>query len=92
MRPLMMRMLHEQHGISELFVTHLLSRNLRYQEDLDPTEIARSLSMPINTVKSHLKRSLAILREQVGDTAACGGAAGTTSKLDPSPSKKRPVT
>jgi RNA polymerase sigma-70 factor (ECF subfamily) len=65
---------------------------LRYQEDLDPTEIARTLSMPINTVKSHLKRSLAILREQVGDTAACGGAAGTTSKLDPSPSKKRPVT
>ena len=31
---LMMRMLHEQHGISELFVTHLLSRNMRYQEDL----------------------------------------------------------
>jgi len=30
----MMRMLHEQHGISELFVTHLLSRNMRYQEDL----------------------------------------------------------
>jgi len=33
-KQLMMRMLHEQHGISELFVTHLLSRNLRYQEDL----------------------------------------------------------
>ncbi len=31
---LMMRMLHEQHGISELFVTHLLSRNMRYEEDL----------------------------------------------------------
>ena len=31
---LMMRMLHEQHGISELFVTHLLSRNIRYEEDL----------------------------------------------------------
>ena len=33
-KPLMMRLLHEQHGISELFVTHLLARNLRYQEDL----------------------------------------------------------
>ena len=31
---LMMRMLHEQHGISELFVTHLLTRNMRYEEDL----------------------------------------------------------
>jgi CRP-like cAMP-binding protein len=27
-------MLHEQHGISELFVTHLLTRNMRYHEDL----------------------------------------------------------
>ena len=36
---------------------------LRYQEDLDPTDIARTLSMSINTVKSHLKRSLAVLRK-----------------------------
>jgi RNA polymerase sigma-70 factor (ECF subfamily) len=35
---------------------------LRYQEDLDPPEIARTLGMPLNTVKSHLKRSLASLR------------------------------
>lgn len=38
---------------------------LRYQEDLDPTEIARVLDMPVNTVKSHLRRSLAILKEKV---------------------------
>ncbi len=38
---------------------------LRYQEDLDPTEIARILDMPVNTVKSHLRRSLVILREKV---------------------------
>ena len=31
---LMARMLHEQHDISELFVTNLLSHNLRYEEDL----------------------------------------------------------
>ena len=35
---------------------------LRYQEDLDPSEIATTLRMPLNTVKSHLKRSLASLR------------------------------
>ena len=31
---LMLRMLHEKHGISELFVAHLLSRNIRYEADL----------------------------------------------------------
>ena len=36
---------------------------LRYQEDLEPIDIARTLDMPINTVKSHLKRSLGILRQ-----------------------------
>ncbi len=38
---------------------------LRYQEDLDPVEVARVLDMPVNTVKSHLKRSLASLRERM---------------------------
>lgn len=37
---------------------------LRYQEDLDPAEIAKVLDLPVNTVKSHLKRSLRKLREQ----------------------------
>jgi RNA polymerase sigma-70 factor (ECF subfamily) len=37
---------------------------LRYQEDLDPLDIARTLEMPINTVKSHLKRSLEIMRQK----------------------------
>ena len=35
---------------------------LRYQEDMEPSEIASVLSMPLNTVKSHLTRSLAMLR------------------------------
>ncbi len=43
---------------------------LRYQEDLDPLEIAQTLRMPVNTVKSRLKRSLAELRERM--TAAAG--------------------
>jgi len=33
-KPQMARMLHGQHGVSELFVTHLLSRTIRYEEDL----------------------------------------------------------
>jgi RNA polymerase sigma-70 factor (ECF subfamily) len=47
---------------------------LRYQEDLDPVEIARMLEMPINTVKSHLKRSLATLRSRLDDSLStpCG--------------------
>ena len=35
---------------------------LRYQEDLGPDEIAATLEMSVNTVKSHLKRSLEQLR------------------------------
>jgi RNA polymerase sigma-70 factor (ECF subfamily) len=38
---------------------------LRYQEDLDPLEIAKTLDMPINTVKSHLKRSLETMRQEI---------------------------
>jgi RNA polymerase sigma-70 factor, ECF subfamily len=35
---------------------------LRYQEDRDVAEIASALDMPVNTVKSHIKRSLTALR------------------------------
>jgi RNA polymerase sigma-70 factor, ECF subfamily len=42
---------------------------LRYQEDLDPVEIARALEIPINTVKSHLKRSLNTLRARLSGLA-----------------------
>jgi RNA polymerase sigma-70 factor, ECF subfamily len=37
---------------------------LRYQEDLDPTDIVAVLDMPLATVKSHLRRSLDWLRTQ----------------------------
>jgi RNA polymerase sigma-70 factor, ECF subfamily len=40
---------------------------LKYQEDLDPSEIATTLDMPLNTVKSHLQRSLASLRAGCGE-------------------------
>jgi RNA polymerase sigma-70 factor, ECF subfamily len=39
---------------------------LRYQEDLMPEEIASVMDMPVRTVKSHLQRSLAMLREKIG--------------------------
>ncbi|MFZ0630905.1 MAG: RNA polymerase sigma factor [Acidobacteriaceae bacterium] len=38
---------------------------LRYQEDLTPDEIAEALGMPVATVKSHLRRTLALLREKL---------------------------
>jgi RNA polymerase sigma-70 factor (ECF subfamily) len=38
---------------------------LRYQEDLDPAEIADLMAIPVGTVKSHLQRSLALLREKL---------------------------
>ena len=40
---------------------------LRYQEDLDPADIADLLNMPVNTVKSQLQRALIILRGKVGN-------------------------
>jgi CRP/FNR family cyclic AMP-dependent transcriptional regulator len=33
-RSVMARILHDQHDVSELFVTHLLSRNIRFEADL----------------------------------------------------------
>jgi CRP-like cAMP-binding protein len=33
-KSLMVRLLHEQQGISELFMTHLLTRSIRFEEDL----------------------------------------------------------
>ena len=38
---------------------------LRYQEDLDPSEICRIVDMPVNTVKSHLHRALQSLRRKL---------------------------
>ena len=38
---------------------------LRYQEDHDLSEIGAMLDMPVNTVKSHIKRSLTTLRSRM---------------------------
>lgn len=55
---------------------------LRYQEDLDPVDIASTLDMSINTVKSHLKRSLTVLRARIQ---------GTTMVEDIRPSMSEPL-
>jgi len=38
---------------------------MRFQEDLQPSEIAEILEMPVNTVKSHLYRALDLLHEKL---------------------------
>ena len=40
---------------------------LRFQEDLDMSEIAAITDMPVNTVKSHLRRSMDALRRRLKD-------------------------
>ena len=52
-KPLMARMLHEQHDISEMFITHLLSRSLRYEEDL--------IDHLFNSSEKRLARALLLL-------------------------------
>lgn len=41
---------------------------LRYQEDMDPADIANTLNIPLNTVKSRLHRALESLREKMEHT------------------------
>jgi CRP/FNR family cyclic AMP-dependent transcriptional regulator len=52
-KPLMARLLHERHGISELFVTHLLSRNIRFEGDL--------VDQLFNSSEKRLARTLLLL-------------------------------
>jgi RNA polymerase sigma-70 factor (ECF subfamily) len=44
---------------------------LRYQEDLDPGDIAEMLNVPVSTVKSQLHRSLAVLRGRLEKQEIC---------------------
>jgi RNA polymerase sigma-70 factor (ECF subfamily) len=51
--------------IATLPETPRMAMILRYQEDLDPAEIAETMGIPLGTVKSHIQRSLALLREKL---------------------------
>ena len=44
---------------------------LRYQEDLGPSDIAGILDIPVSTVKSHLHRSLTMLRGRLQKQEVC---------------------
>jgi CRP/FNR family cyclic AMP-dependent transcriptional regulator len=52
-KALMVRLIHEQHGISEFFVAHLLSRNTRFEEDL--------VDQLFNSSEKRLARNLLLL-------------------------------
>jgi CRP/FNR family transcriptional regulator, cyclic AMP receptor protein len=52
---LMLRMLHEQHDVSELFIKHLLSRNIRYEADL--------VGQLFNSIEKRLARILLLLAQ-----------------------------
>ncbi|HEV7922248.1 MAG TPA: sigma-70 family RNA polymerase sigma factor, partial [Thermoanaerobaculia bacterium] len=63
--PLLERRLRQL--VADLPEAQRLVLTLRYQEDLDPSEICRIVDMPVNTVKSHLHRALSALRKKLGD-------------------------
>jgi RNA polymerase sigma-70 factor (ECF subfamily) len=48
---------------------------LRFQEELEPSEIAEALNMPVNTVKSHLRRSIDVLRVRLSQRNAAPASA-----------------
>ena len=54
--------------IATLPETPRMAMVLRYQEDLDPAEIAEAMGIPLGTVKSHIQRSLALLAREAGET------------------------
>ena len=51
--------------VGSLPVTQRTVIALRYQEDMAVEEIAEAMSMPVATVKSHLRRTLELLREKM---------------------------
>ena len=63
--PLLSAMLRQL--VAQLTPPARLVVTLRFQEDLQLSEIAEILDMPLNTVKSHLHRSLETLRSKLAD-------------------------
>jgi RNA polymerase sigma-70 factor, ECF subfamily len=53
-------------AVQELAADARLVVTLKYQEDLDPADIAAVLDLSVNTVKSHLRRSIELLRARLG--------------------------
>ena len=55
---------------------------LRFQEELEPSEIAEALNMPVNTVKSHLRRSINVLRIRLSQRNAAPAPPGLAKHRD----------
>lgn len=53
--------------VGELAPAARIVVTLRFQEELDLSEIAAITDMPVNTVKSHLRRSMEALRRKLAD-------------------------
>jgi RNA polymerase sigma-70 factor (ECF subfamily) len=51
--------------VGELSAHRRMIVTLRFQEDMDPTDIAAVIDMPVNTVKSHLRRAMLELRRKL---------------------------
>ena len=49
----MVEVLHQEHAFSDMFVAYLLTRNIRYEEDL--------VDQPFNSSETRLARSLLLL-------------------------------
>ncbi len=63
--PLMTRMLRQL--VAALPEKARAIVTLRYQEDLQPSEIAEVMGMPVNTVKSQLQRTLSLLGDKISN-------------------------
>jgi RNA polymerase sigma-70 factor (ECF subfamily) len=61
--------------VADLPEKQRLALILRYQEGMDPSEISSVVDLPLNTVKSHLRRALATLRLHLGITREQAGSA-----------------
>jgi RNA polymerase sigma-70 factor (ECF subfamily) len=55
-----------QAALAHLSVNQRAIFLMRFAEDMDLSEIAAAISMPINTVKTHLHRALKAVRAEVG--------------------------
>ena len=71
--PLMTRTLRRL--VAELPANARAAVVLRYQEGLEPREIAEVLDLPVNTVKSRLQRALSLLRRRLAQIEETSHAA-----------------